>query len=113
MLCSHCHPRPRENRMPVTCRHLAVHGQHSPREVVEKTTLKVDWERAEREVAKRVPKVQRTATKWFNGTRDLVTVKQIEEAIIAEDPNLVTGSQGRSPSATLTWCRVQKRVSAG
>lgn len=77
--------------MPVTCRHLAVHGQHSPREVVEKTTLKVDWERAEREVAKRVPKVQRTATKWFNGTRDLVSVKQIEEAIIAEDPNLVTG----------------------
>tara|TARA_R110002012_G_scaffold315530_1_gene529427 strand:+ start:225 stop:1301 length:1077 start_codon:yes stop_codon:yes gene_type:complete len=87
--------------MPFKCGHIAVTGHHHQREHVEKTDLKVDFDRAERELAKRVPAMRRTSKKWFDGMREQVSVSEIEQAIIQQDPNLVTGFMARATAPEL------------
>lgn len=72
--------------MGLSCSHA-----HEHRVPIEKATLKMDFARHERIVAKRVPRVRRSAAKWFQETSKLVTNEMLRIAIETGDSSSISG----------------------
>ena len=87
--------------MGLTCNHAYTTNKHAPREIIHKTSIRIDWAASERAVKKRVPKMQRISTKWFTGTRNLIPLKTFARAIREKDPALVVEALAQLPAPNL------------
>lgn len=72
--------------MGLKCCHAETH-----KVPIEKANLKMDFNRHERIVERRVPKVRRTAAAWFKRTASLITDESIRIAIETGDPSSISG----------------------
>ncbi len=61
------------------------------RQPVHKADLRVDWNKEQRMVDDRVPRVYRLSMKWFKGVRDQITDEAIRIAIETGDPTPIVG----------------------